>query len=203
MHNFQKYLPAEPSGGPQLHLVSGGGGAFMHATHPYANADFDSRARNNPTSRFYAVPQESFPSRNQSVRHFAGLLVPGVVRMMGHLLLFLAGVLTGGIAGWLDRGRATRTPGWCRAGPPAAAGTGAAALGQPTAQPLVGSGPAGGQRRRLPVGALAASAGYLLDPEHFQTYQLVWLAMTVLHCVLNALVRRSGWWRPATSSTAT
>ena len=89
-----------PSGGPQLHLVSGGGGAFMHATHPYANADFDSRARNNPTSSFYAVPQESFPTRNQSVRHFAGLLVPGVVRMMGHLLLFLAGVLTGGIAGW-------------------------------------------------------------------------------------------------------
>ncbi|HSU34258.1 MAG TPA: hypothetical protein VLJ88_01235, partial [Propionibacteriaceae bacterium] len=47
------------------------------------------------------------------------------------------------------------------------------------------------------VGVLAASAGYLLDPEHFQTYQLVWLAMTVLHCVRNALVRRSGWWRPA------
>ena len=197
VHNFQKYVPDAPSG-PQLHLVSGGGGAFMHATHPYANADFDSRARNNPTSSFYAVPQESFPTRNQSVRHFAGLLVPGVVRIMGHLLLFLAGVLTGGIAGWLDPGP----------GEVYARVVSALALALLLGLVLLRSvrrerSRSSGLARRVVsvgaflVGALAASAGYLLDPEHFQTYQLVWLAMTVLHCVLNALVRRSGWWRPA------
>ena len=51
MHNFQQYRPLPTdAAGPALHLVSGGGGAFVHATHTYANADYDSRVRNNPTS---------------------------------------------------------------------------------------------------------------------------------------------------------
>jgi uncharacterized membrane protein AbrB (regulator of aidB expression) len=124
--------------------------------------------------------------------------------MMGHLLLFLAGVLTGGIAGWLA---------------PAPGEVYARLVSVLALALLLGlvllrvvrrdrSRSSGLARRVVSigaflVGALAASAGYLLDPEHFQTYLLVWLAMTVLHCVLNALVRRSGWWRPRTSTTAT
>ena len=197
VHNFQKYVPG-PAPGPQLHLVSGGGGAFMHATHPYANADFDSRARNNPRSSFYDVPQESFPTRNQSVRHFAELLVPGVVRIMGRLLLFVAGVLTGGIGGWLDPG-----PGlWYAQVVTAVAVALLLALVVIRSVRRKRSRSSALARRVVSVGAfavgvLAASAGFLLDPVHYQTYQLVWLALTVLHCVVNALVRRSGWWRPA------
>ena len=199
VHNFQQYrpLPADAAG-PALHLVAGGGGAFVHATHTYANADHDSRARNNPASRFYALPERSFPSRDESFRHFAQLLVPSVLRTMGHLLLFLAGVLTGSLGSFLDllagviytlvatalaliallllvlvrvaRRRDTRT--------------------SPFARRVVSAG-------SFAVGMLAAAAAYQLDPDYFQVYLVAWLGFTAFHCVAGALVRRSGWWRPA------
>ena len=56
VHNFQYYSPKESRaevGGPQLHLVAGCGGAFMHGTHNYINAEQDSRLRNSPKHEFY------------------------------------------------------------------------------------------------------------------------------------------------------
>ena len=51
------------------------------------------------------------------------------------------------------------------------------------------------------AGVLAAAAAYQLDPDHFQLYLVAWLAFTGFHCVAGALVRRSGWWRPADESS--
>ncbi|HWJ53208.1 MAG TPA: hypothetical protein VNT24_07525, partial [Propionibacteriaceae bacterium] len=199
VHNFQQYRPLpKDASGPALHLVSGGGGALLHATHTYANADYDSRVRNNPNSRFYALPERSFPSRDESFSHFAQLLVPSVVRIMGHLLLFLAGVLTGSIGSWLDP-----LPGVVYT--LVVAGLAAVALlllvlvrtarRQETrtstlARRVVSAG-------SFATGMLAAAAAYQLDPDHFQIYLTAWLGFTGFHCVVGALVRRSGWWRPA------
>ena len=119
---------------------------------------------------------------------------------MGHLLLFLAGVLDRRhrlLAG--RRSRAWSTPG----GEP---GAGAVALlllvlvrDRPAAaDPNLDASPGGWSASgRSRSAMLAAAAGYQLDPEHFQTYLAAWLGFTGFHCVAGALVRRSGWWRPA------
>ena len=199
VHNFQQYRPLpKDAAGPALHLVAGGGGAFLHATHTYANADHDSRVRNNPASRFYALPERSFPSRDESFTHFAELLVPSVVRTMGHLLLFLAGVLTGSLGSWLDL-----LPGVVYTLVATALAIAALTLlvlvrvarRQQTrtsrfARRVVSAG-------SFAVGVLTAAAAYQLDPDHFQIYLAAWLGFTGFHCVTGALVRRSGWWQPA------
>ena len=199
IHNYQKYVPDQAdAGGPQLHLVCGGGGAFLHPTHTYAIAKRDSRSRNNPTSAYYGLPAESFPTRNDSLRHFAELLVPGVLRIMGRLGLFLAGVLGGGIAAFLPSGLGR----WYAA----SAGTLAVLLllalitvrsinrdltrTTALARHVVSVG-------AVALGVLAATSGYRLDPLNFRRYLLVWLGFTALHCVVGAAIRRSGWWRPA------
>ena len=202
VHNFQQYrpLPADAAG-PALHLVAGGGGAFVHATHTYANADHDSRVRNDPDSRFYTLPERSFPSRDEWFSHFAQLLVPSVLRTMGHLLLFLAGVLTGSLGSFLDL-----LPGVIYTLVATALAVLALLLlvllrvarrtypDLEFARRVVNAG-------SFAVGVLAAAVAYQLDPDHFQIYLVAWLAFTGFHCVAGALVRRSGWWRPADESS--
>ena len=67
-HNFQCYSPGkssqrgEEADGPQLHLVAGCGGAFMHGTHNYLSAEHDSRIRHSPKHQFYKQPDWSFPT---------------------------------------------------------------------------------------------------------------------------------------------
>ena len=203
VHNFQQYAPLPgDAAGPALHLVSGGGGAFVHATHTYANADHDSRVRNDPTSTFYALPERSFPSRDDSFRHFAALLVPGVVRVLGHLLLFLAGGLAGGLGSFLDPG-----PGllYSRAASLVAVVALALLVLVRTARTEATRTSAFARRvvsaGSFAVGMLAASAGHQLDPANFPTYLVAWLGFTAFHCVAGALIRRSKWWRPADESS--
>lgn len=143
VHNFQRYRPKqEDEAGPVLHLVSGGGGAFVHGTHSYVNADRDSLVRHHPDKPFYALPDVSFPSRNESFRHFAGLLVPAILRMMGNLALFAAGVLAGSLGVGLSAGAglaysAVAAGGWsCSAGP-----AGGRAHQAPKGEPHVYPGP--------------------------------------------------------------
>ena len=201
LHNFQCYS-ARPSegGGPQLHLVAGCGGAFMHGTHDYVNAKNDSRLRNSPKHEFYKLPDWSFPTPAESFAYFASQLVPSVIRTMRNLGLFLLGVLGAAGIAWL-------------------AGSAAAALDEarwtsrlalaalvvlvvlrsirrdaPRASPLARGVVATGF---LLVGVLASSAAFQLDPGSFNTLLLGWLGLTAFHCLINLWVRRSGWWRPA------
>ncbi len=110
LHNFQYYSPkASDVGGPQLHLVAGCGGAFMHGTHNYINAEQDSRLRNSPKHEFYKLPDWSFPTPADSFSYFAGQLVPSVIRTMRYLALFLVGVLGTAAIGWLGGGAACRS----------------------------------------------------------------------------------------------
>ena len=117
-HNFQCYSPRESSqrgeeaGVPQLHLVAGCGGAFMHGTHNYLSAEHDSRIRHSPKHQFYKQPDWSFPTPADSFAYFAGQLVPSVIRTMRYLALFLLGVLGAATmpTGWQAVQRAASSP---------------------------------------------------------------------------------------------
>jgi len=205
-HNFQYYSPkASPqrgdgTGGPQLHLVAGCGGAFMHGTHNYLTAEHDSRLRHSPKHQFYKQPDWSFPTPADSFAYFAGQLVPSVIRTMRYLALFLLGVLGVASIGWLTGGPASSLV--------AMRWTGRIALisliilvifrsirrDAPRASPLARGVVALGF---LLVGMLATSGASQLDPAPFSSYLLCWLGLTAFHCLIGLCVRRSGWWRPA------
>ena len=205
-HNFQCYSPkeslqrGEEAGVPQLHLVAGCGGAFMHGTHNYLSAEHDSRIRHSPKHQFYKQPDWSFPTPADSFAYFAGQLVPSVIRTMRYLALFLLGVLGAATAYWLAGGPAS--------GLVAMRWTGRIALialiilvifrsirrDAPRASPLARRVAALGF---LLVGVLATSAASQLDPAPFSSYLLCWIGLTAFHCLIGLCVRLSGWWRPA------
>jgi hypothetical protein len=199
VHNYKRYIadPATDPPGAQVHIVAGGGGAYMHATHSYALAVNDSRLVANPHVLPHAQPDESDPTPAQSLNHFARLLIPSMRRTVYNLALCICGVLavTGialfaraasewaGYVGWfalvalivlglirLARSRDERD--------------------EPLPRALVAIG-------SFTVGALAAVIAYRLDPRHYLVYLLVWFAATSYHVLLNLCVRKSGWWRPA------
>ena len=205
VHNFQHYSPkefqaqGEEAGGPQLHLVAGCGGAFMHGTHNYLSAEHDSRLRNSPKHQFYKQPEWSFPTPADSFAYFAGQLVPSVIRTMRNLGLFLLGVLGTGAMSWLAGGSS---------GLAAMKWSGRVAIISLIILVIVRS-----IRRNAPrasrlarvvvalgfflVGMLATSAAFQLDPVPFSSYLLCWLGLTAFHCLIGLCVRLSGWWRPA------
>lgn len=82
VHNFQLYEDPHDTGGPVAHIVAGCGGAFMHATHTVSVGINDSRMRAKPGRQYYAPPTQMFPTRGDSLRLFASLLVPKVRRLV-------------------------------------------------------------------------------------------------------------------------
>jgi hypothetical protein len=198
VHNYQRYPAAPHEGpGPRVNIVSGGGGAFMHATHSYALAANDSRLIENPHVQPYRQPDESYPTPAQSLDHFARLLIPSMRRTVRNLGLCLAGVLAVSI-GALVEGDASR---W-------ASYAGWFAIVALTALGLIRLARSKDERdTALPralaavggffVGALAAVIAYRLDPGQYFLYLIVWLVATAYHVALNMGVRRTGWWRPA------
>ena len=90
-HNFQLYDPqSEGSSRDGLwHIVSGGGGAYTHATHPIRTAVSDART----DLRFR--PTKLFPRSAESLAYFAQQLVPSIWRLLLTVVLFGAGVVLG------------------------------------------------------------------------------------------------------------
>lgn len=90
-HNFQLYDP-QKSGSSRdglWHIVSGGGGAYTHATHPIRTATSDARAE----LRF--CPTKLFPRSAESLAYFAQQLVPSIWRLLLTVVLFGGGVVLG------------------------------------------------------------------------------------------------------------
>jgi hypothetical protein len=199
VHNYQRYVadPATDPPGAQVHIVAGGGGAYMHATHSYALAVNDSRLVANPHILPHAQPDESDPTPAQSLNHFAKLLIPSMRRTVSNVALCNAGVLA--VAGMAlfarDAYEWARYVGWFAL----IALTMLALIrlarshderDEPLPRALVAIG-------SFVVGGLVAVIAYRLDPPHFLVYLLVWFVATCYHVLLNLGVRRSGWWRPA------
>jgi hypothetical protein len=90
-HNFQLYDPQSPDSSPDglWHIVSGGGGAYTHATHPIQTARSD--ARNHSQFR----PSRVFPRSAESLSYFAQQLVPGIWRLLLSAVMFGGGVVLG------------------------------------------------------------------------------------------------------------
>lgn len=90
-HNFQLYDPqSEGSSRDGLwHIVSGGGGAYTHATHPIRTAVSDART----DLRFR--PTRLFPGSAESLAYFAQQLVPSIWRLLLTVVMFGGGVVLG------------------------------------------------------------------------------------------------------------
>ncbi|MFJ2755552.1 metallophosphoesterase [Nocardioides sp. NPDC087217] len=90
-HNFQMYDPTVPDSSRDglWHIVSGGGGAYTHATHPIRTATADARS----DLRFR--PTKLFPRSAESLSYFAQQLVPSIWRLLLTVVLFGGGVVLG------------------------------------------------------------------------------------------------------------
>ena len=193
-HNYQRYAQHAPGAGPQVHLVSGGGGAYTHASHPYATADLDSRVRRDTKRPFFDLPQATFPAQPTSLHFFTRLLVPSVLRTLRFLLLMITGALAvlgavcSGLGGQVPVITSASVLGLLLLGAVRMVGR-KAPRESPFARTLTAA--AG-----LLLGALAAGIAYGLDPDHFTRFVTWWLVLTAYHCVFTVALRRSGWWRP-------
>ncbi|MFI5623780.1 metallophosphoesterase [Nocardioides sp. NPDC051685] len=90
-HNFQLYDPrrSDSSRDGLWHIVSGGGGAYTHATHPIRTATSDART----DLRF--CPTKLFPRSAESLAYFAQQLVPSIWRLLLTVVMFGGGVALG------------------------------------------------------------------------------------------------------------
>jgi hypothetical protein len=93
IHNYQHY---EVDG--IHHVVSGGGGAYMSATHPAAVAVHSDWAEGEEVE-----PVTLYPEAPDSLRRFARLLLPMVWRLERIVLAFALGLIAALV--WVHRGR--------------------------------------------------------------------------------------------------
>jgi hypothetical protein len=199
IHNFQHY-GAQVGGRPFHYVVSGGGGAFMSATHTI-----------RPAKQGSLNADVLYPSQVACLQHFAKLVVPGVWRLVRIVLAALLGMAVaaalvaiaedhlgfGGGRDWI--------PGLTIDADLLRAGLRGAAI-------LLGAGVllriallsdhtrTRGYRAYLVAGAFLAGvvlvgAGWWLAPERFDENLLAWVGLTAGGALLAWLMRRTHWWR--------
>jgi hypothetical protein len=204
VHNFQEYAVPLADGRTMRHVVSGGGGAYLSATHPVPVAAARRAARLQRHLTPYPgeghsgpAPLRMYPDVVDSLQRFGRMLLLRVWRFLRILAAVVGGMAAGLALAW---------PGspWSGAvSPGASLVVGALALGA-----LVGVRvfmPAGLTRtplyRRAVIGAavVGGATGALavawLDPRRVGWNLLGWAALTAAGSLLAYLVRRSGWWR--------
>ena len=186
IHNYQLYAT-----GTQPHIVSGGGGAFMSATHTITEA---ANSPTNTSVRTDAPPLQLSPTEPESLSHFTQLMLPKLWRLERFLLALVVGTAVGGVLpGVVDDVSTTAlvaaivlavvvtirfvflptdwvTSPWYRAGV-----TGAGGL----------------------IGVVLASTTAWLDPDHYPTDLVVAAAGFAITVVFFQAVRWTGWWSPA------
>jgi hypothetical protein len=188
IHNFQHYED-EGSTQPFHYVVSGGGGAYMSATHPLAITGPDEGATDDPPE-----PVGLYPNEAESLRHFARLVLPRVWRLFRALALVVLGIA--GAAAWIgladDEDMKQTVLQWT------ATGVGAWFL----ARSLVPD-----QLRRtrgfrfvvcavsLAAGVAIGLAGWWLAPEEFATSFRLWFGLTAAGIAVAVVVRLTHWWR--------
>jgi hypothetical protein len=186
IHNFQHYDHSTQDR-PFHYVVSGGGGAYMSATHQLVLA----KAGAPEATHLY-------PDATQSLMHFARLLLPRVWRLFRALLLLVLGVL--GAAAWIWRSEdvdfQVDVLQWT------AVGVGAWLLGRTFLPPAA---------RRTPVfrlvvclvciaaGVAVGLAGWWLAPARFGRDLAGWAALTAGGATIAVILRVTHWWRPTAS----
>lgn len=201
VHNFQLYDDRDPKTQEGLvHLVSGGAGAYTHATHPIRASLSDARA--DLTSESEPEPN-LFPGSAESLAYFAQQLVPSIWRMFCVMICFAAGVGLGAClagVGWSHEVLVSGT---------------SVVIGVGTAGALVSVGlllvrifwrsEVGIGRvmkswllmvQSLIVGMLATLFAYEQAPEHLERLLWLYLGCTAWICANAWGLRRSRWWSP-------
>ncbi|MGY0390323.1 metallophosphoesterase [Nocardioides sp. WG-D5] len=206
-HNFQLYEPPkDKQTGVRKglwHIVSGGGGAYTHATHPIKTAEPDPRAE----TTVMPAKEMLFPRSHESLSFFAQQLVPSIWRLMLSAIFFDAGLALGT---WFANG------GWARwtlypSGPPV--GPGGAAVLAMTALVMLHLLPRRPGRTRfwwrllfrldsLVAGVLATLFVHHVLPDGGDATAMLWLYATCTFWVcLNAWVLRvTRWWNPVAAA---
>ncbi len=196
VHNFQRYPGTGVPGTPQVHLVAGGGGAFLHALHPMELGATDPRIDPGvPHPR----PDLTFPTTHESFAFFARELVPSVWRILRMLGLFVLGTgVATGMSVLAEQVAAVRPYagllGWSAA---------AALLGLVVIRLTLRRTPRSDASKRAIVAAAAFLLGILaavlasgLDPARTTAYVLLWWLATAWHVLFGWAISRSGWWLP-------
>lgn len=211
-HNYQRYdVTLSSSSGtsrPFHHVVSGGGGAYMSATH---TIDGGNELKTADGKRKAAAPIEidrfeCYPSQRESLRYFAALVVPLLWRLVFRVALALLGVgLAAGAVLVADAGDDTLEA-------VLAAATATIVLAVLVAYFRPGSRarttqPSGPRRAVTYAGALllglAAGLGaWWLSPEHFGRHMIVVAAVLGATAAIAELLRRTGVWRTTWVSVA-
>lgn len=191
IHNFQHYRI-----GGRHHIVAGGGGAYMTATHPIPVT-----VQDPCTAEPDAPPAEQmFPSAPESLRHFARQLLPRVWRLVRALIAVLAGVVAGiGAVEWAGDGtlppalprQAVGLAPWLLAGAVAVR-----MLLMPAAWARTGAYRAGVVLVAYLTGVTVVRATWWLAPQDYLDYLLAWMALTAAGAIVAWLLRLTGWWRP-------
>lgn len=95
IHNYQHYELEVEGKGRLDHFVSGGGGAFMSATHSLPPADAPLKADKHHPAALEGASLTSrtlYPSRDDSLAYYSHLLVGRVHQLVLNVFLVLAGV---------------------------------------------------------------------------------------------------------------
>jgi hypothetical protein len=185
-HNFQHYEV-----GAFHYIVSGGGGAYLSATHtipPPSALDADVTAF------------ESYPTRTDSLVYFSRLMVPRLWQLVLWVVLATAGVgVAAAVVAALDDNGATIDAVLLAAVGVLAlralaivfrTGDGAARAVRPTAAQR-----AAGYATALLGGFTFGLAGWWAAPEEFGTNATYLAALTAGGFVIALLLRATGWWR--------
>jgi hypothetical protein len=201
LHNFQHYR-GELEGRRLDYIVSGGGGAYMSATHtiptracpdgPLGARDEADQGGAQEVGAALADPV-LYPSREESLQYFAGQLLPRLWRLVRALGLVVVGMGAGAAAQWRLDDPATRD----------ALAICAAALGLLFAGRIVL--PArvtrgwpfrlGACVTAVVVGAVLVLATWWLTPDHVLRLVLGWAGLTAGGAIFAAVLRAKGSWQ--------
>jgi hypothetical protein len=194
IHNYQHYAFDGIAGRHGFHyVVSGGGGAFMSATHPIPPCTGTGQIGCETLTQ----PPDLYPTREDSLRYFADRLLPRLWRLVRAIIALLLSLVAA--TAWAltsdDQDQTARFAAYCAL----------AFAGVIVVQMVL----AGEVKRRglyrgfVVVAAVVAGvtiglAAWWLEPGHYATSAVAWAGLTAGGALLAWAMRRTGWWRKTT-----
>jgi calcineurin-like phosphoesterase family protein len=189
IHNYQHYAFGPPGGKPVFHyVVSGGGGAYMSATHPLP---LDSEQI--PANNLVKSP-ELYPTREDSLRYFADRLLPRVWRLVRAILALIIGL--GAATAWaLTSDDHDQTVDFAAYAALASAAAAAIQIVLPYKAKDHAFYRGFVVLAVVIVGATVGLGGWWLESDRYDTHIVAWAGLTAGGATLAWAMRRMGWWR--------
>ena len=204
-HNYQRYdvtlRDADGSERPFHYVVSGGGGAYMSATHIIDGGDelhFD-EDQDAAKNAIHLEHFESYPSAVESLSYFAKLVVPRLFRLVLRVFFALLGVGVAAAAALLFDvdDEALEIALIATAG---LLGVGLLVAFFRPGERVRATKPSAARRAVTYIGSFllgvaAGLAAWWLSPEHFGRHMIVFGSIVLMAGVIAQLLRKTGIWR--------